>query len=406
MPRKNNKSLSVRRGLWALRFGWFFHNFLLIVPVIVLVYTQRGITVGDFFLIQGLFRLAAFLFEIPSGYLSDRFSRRCVMIMGALFTSLGFAIVAMAYGFWPIVLGEAMLGVASALYSGTLEAYTYDLLKRNKSQGDFIKQFGEVMTFGSVASFVAAILGGIMYAYIGGDNLLWLEFLVSVGAIVAFVFLPELFEVKRTVKNKTAVADAIGITYKTLKNPKLRNLILFPAMFGGFTIVMLWIMQPIMEFAQVPVQLFGVYFGINNFAAIVFSKYAYKICEKLGEIRVSVITIATIVLGCVMGLVAVHTAYMPLVYMACAVMAIVPAIRILNNLQYNALIHHSIKSQERGTVISTRAMVATVCGAMMLIGGKFLMDGWGITVTLIGVLAMTGVLWWALKKVACFIRMK
>ena len=403
---KNNKSKSVRRGLGLLRLGWFFHNFLLIVPVIILIYTQRGITVGDFFLIQGLFRLAAFLFEIPSGYLSDRFSRRRVMIVGALFCVIGFCVIAMSYGFWPIVLGEALLGISSALYTGTLEAYTYDLLKRNKSQKQFLKEFGSVMTWGSMASFVAAILGGILYAYIGGDNLLWLEALFAVFGVVAFLFLPELLEVRRKANNKTAVADAIGITYHTLKNPKLRNLILFPAMFGGFTIVMLWIMQPIMEMSHVPVQLFGFYFGINQMSAIVFSKFAYKICEKLGEIRVSIITIVTIVLGCVMGLVAVHTAYMPLVYMACALMAVVPAIRMLNNLQYNTLIHHSIKSQERGTVLSTRAMVATVCGAVMLIGGKFLMDGWGITVTLIGVLAMTGVLWWSLKKIACFIRMK
>lgn len=78
---KNQKSLSVRRGLRLLRFGWFFNHFMLVIPVIVLVYTERGISVGDFFLIQGIFRLAAFLFEIPSGYLSDRFSRRRVMII-------------------------------------------------------------------------------------------------------------------------------------------------------------------------------------------------------------------------------------------------------------------------------------------------------------------------------------
>lgn len=401
---KGNKSFSVQRGLGVLRLGWFFHNFMLILPVIVLVYTQRGITVGDFFLIQGLFRLAAFLFEIPSGYLSDRFSRRSVMIFGALFSVAGFGVIAMSYGFWPIMLGEALLGISSALYTGTLEAYTYDLLKRNKTQKQFLKEFGSIMTWGSMASFVAAVFGGILYAYIGGDNILWLEVLFAVCATISFVFLPELLEVRRKANNKTAVADAIGITYHTLKNPKLRNLILFPAMFGGFTIVMLWIMQPIMEMSHVPVQLFGFYFGINQMSAIVFSKFAYKICEKLGEIRVSIITIATIVMGCVMGLLAVHTALMPVVYVACALMAVVPAIRILNNLQYNTLIHHSIKSQERGTVLSTRAMVATVCGAVMLIGAKFLMDNFGVTATLLSVLLMTTVLVWGLKKVAVFIK--
>ena len=403
---KKQVALSVRRGLRLLRLGWFFHNFMLILPVIVLVYTQRGISVGDFFLIQGLFRLVAFLFEIPSGYLSDRFSRRRVMIFGALFSVAGFTTIAMAYGFWAIVAGEALLGVSSALYTGTLEAYTYDLLKRNKSQKQFLKEFGNIMTFGSAATFIAAILGGFLFVYIGGDNLLWCEVLFAVMAVFAFCFLPELLEVKRVVKNKTAVADAIGITWRTLQNSKLRNLILFPAMFGSFTIVLLWISQPIMETAHVPIQLFGLYLGIKQFSEIIFSKFAYKICDKFGELKVSIITIGAVVLSLLMGLIAIFAPSVTLVYVVCAVLSMLPAVRVLNNLQYNTLIHHSIKSQERGTVLSTRAMVSTVCGAATLILAKVLLDGFGIAVTLVVFLCMTGLLVWALKKVAEFLEVR
>ena len=55
---KKFSDISVKRALNWLKLGWFFHHFMLIVPVIILVYTQKGITVGDFFLIQGMFRLA------------------------------------------------------------------------------------------------------------------------------------------------------------------------------------------------------------------------------------------------------------------------------------------------------------------------------------------------------------
>ncbi len=400
---KNQSIKSVKRGLYLLRAGWFFHNFMLVLPVIVLVYTQRGISVGDFFLIQGIFRLVAFLFEIPSGYLSDRFSRRRVMIMGGAFCVAGFSVIAMAYGFWAIVLGEALLGVTSALFTGTLEAYTYDLLKRNKTQKQFLKEFGNIMTFGSAASFVAAIFGGGLFARFGGDCLLWVQILFALMSVFAFCFLPELLEVKRVVKNKTAIADALGITWHTLQNPRLRNLILFPAMFGAFTIVLLWISQPIMETAMVPVQLFGLYLGMKQFSEIVLSKYAYKICERYGEIKVSIITIGAIVLSIFMGLVAIYAPSMALVYVVCAVLAMLPAVRVLNNLQYNTLIHHSIKSQERGTVLSTRAMVSTVCGAMTLMLAKVLLDGFGITATLVVFLCMTVLLVWALKKVSEFL---
>ena len=401
---KNDKSTSVKSGLRLLRLGWFCHNFMLILPVIVLIYTQKGITVGDFFLIQGLFRVAAFLFEIPSGYMSDCLSRRRVLISAAAVATAGFATVAMAHGFWMIMLGEGLLGVASALFSGTLEAYTYDLLKRNNTQQEFLREFGEIETFGSIASFVATILGGILYTKIGGDNLVWIETGIAAVAIIAYLFLSELTEVKRVVNHKSALQDAIGITVNTMKNPKLRNFIIFPSLFGAFTIVLLWILQPVMQDATVPVSLFGFYVGANQLERAILSKYAYKICDKLGNMTTSVLSVLSVVLCIVAGILALHVNNMIMVYILCAIVAMVPPLQALVKLQYNTLIHHHIKSTERGTVISTRAMVGTILGALLLVIVKFLVDYTGLTITLICSLVGTISLFWALHKVSGFIK--
>lgn len=403
---KQDANKSVSRGLNILRFGYFCNNLMFIVPVIVLIYTQKGITVGDFFLIQGIFRLAAFLFEIPSGYMSDCFSRKNVLILGAIFSFFGFSTLALANGFFTIMLGEALLGIASALNSGTLEAYTYDLMKRNKTQKQFLKEFGSIMTFGSTASFIASVLGGILFVNIGGNNILWLEALFIIIGISAFVFLPQLTEVKRKVKHTTAIKDAIGITYNTIKNPKLRNLILFPSLLGSFTIIMLWIMQPIMETVLIPVELFGFYIGLNQFSRIIFSKYAYKICDKYGDLNTSIITVLDIAIGLVIGILMMHTTSMALMYVLCAIMAITPAMQSLNKLQYNSLIHHSIRSTERGTVLSTKAMVSTIVGAVFLIVAKFLLDECGILATLGVTFAMLIPLVWSLKKVSTYLHQK
>ena len=372
---------------------------MLVAPVIVLVYTGRGITVGDFFLIQGIFKVAAFLFEVPSGYLSDCFSRRRVMILGAMCAVLGLSIIASAYGFWAIVSGEALLGIASALYSGTIEAYTYDLLKRKRRQKHFLKEFGRIMAYGSIAAFVSSLAAGFMYLALGGAGLLWLQVLFTAMCVFAFVFLPELLEVKRNVKNKNAFADIIGITRKIHENKRIWTMILFPSVFGAFAVVLLWIMQPVMEVSNVPVALFGLYFGINQFSGILFAKYAYKIYDKIGAIYISAISIVSIIMASIMGLVAMSTSNMFIVYVACAIMAPVPSIRRLNNLQYNALIHRCVRSSERGTVLSARAMVTSLCGAVMLIVAKFLMDGYGIATTLVFLLVMSGLLFWILHKV-------
>ena len=70
----------------------------------------------------------------------------------------------------------------------------------------------------------------------------------------------------------------------------------FPSIFGAFTIILFWILQPVMETAIVPVALFGFYTAINKISSIFVAKYAYKICEKLGNFQTSLITIGTIII--------------------------------------------------------------------------------------------------------------
>ena len=154
-----------------------------------------------------------------------------------------------------------------------------------------------------------------------------------------------------------------------------------------------------MEQVAIPVTMFGIFFSINKFASILFSKYAYKICEKLGEIKVSVLTILSVIFGILLTFVILHSNNMALIYICCGLLSIVPSVRILNNLQYNTLIHNDISSQKRGTVLSTRAMVASIFGAIMLSCAKVFLDNFGIQATMLFTLFMTSILFISLKRV-------
>ena len=136
--------VSDETALRLLKWSEFFLMFMLIIPVAVLLYQDKGITLGDFFLIQGLFRIAAFALEIPSGYVSDVFSRRKVLFIGALIWLAGNVGLYFAYGFWQIALCEMSFGFAAALFSGTKEAYAYDLLKRMKREKQFLQENGSL----------------------------------------------------------------------------------------------------------------------------------------------------------------------------------------------------------------------------------------------------------------------
>ena len=117
---------------------------LFAIPVLVLYYNQKGVSTGDFFLIQGISWLFVFVLELPSGYIGDVFSRKYTLISGFLFWILGYFIWIFGFGFWCLLIGELIFAVAISLVSGTVEAYLYDLLKRNKKEKTFHKKLSKM----------------------------------------------------------------------------------------------------------------------------------------------------------------------------------------------------------------------------------------------------------------------
>ena len=394
-------SVSDKTALSLLKWSEFFLYFMIIVPIVVLLYQEKGITVGDFFLIQGIFMIAAFLFEIPSGYMSDVFSRKKVLLIGGIIWFLAVAGLFFAYGFWEIMLAEAGLGLAAALFSGTKEAYAYDLLKRMKREKQFLKENGSISTYGQSAGFIAAIIGGSLYAVIG-NWVVAIEAVMAFFGILCILALPELHEIKRKVfPEKSPLKDVMGIVKMSAKHPEIKWLMLFPAMFASFTLIMMWILQPTMETVGVSVALFGIFVGINQFSRVVFAKYAHKIYESFGVKNTLYACIAAVVvsIAAVLCALSAGTNNMWIVYVMCVIIAIVPASQKLSSLIFNALIHHRIRSSERGTVLSVSSMYGTFFSGGMMILMKPLMDGFGIEWTMIATLVMLVAILYPLKKV-------
>lgn len=394
------KIISDITALRFLKWGEAFLFFMPIIPIIVLLYSGRGVSVGEFFLIQGIFRITAFLFEIPSGYLADVFSRRKILIIGAGVQFLSMAWLFWANGFWGILLCEAGLGLASALFSGTREAYTFDLLKRMGRSDKYLKENGSVRTFAQTSTFVATLVGGTLYA-ISEDLVLAVEAFAAFLALVMFTMLPELTEVKRKVAPESSpLRDCLSIVKMSVKHPEIKWLMIFPAMYGGFTLILFWILQPVMETALVPVALFGFFVGINQGSRAVFSKVSHKIKEWLGVRNLLYACIALLFAGFLGAIAAVHASgNMVVVYAISAFIAIIPATQAMCGLVFKDYIHHKIQSNERGTVLSVYAMFNMGATGLMMVLAKPILDNFGITATMIACLIVLMLIFWPLKKV-------
>lgn len=394
------KTISDRTSLTVLKWSEAFIYFMPIIPVIVLLYQGKNVSIGDFFLIQGIFRLVSFLFEIPSGYLADVFSRKKILLIGAAVQFLSMLWLVFAEGFWGVLLCEAGLGLAAALFSGTGEAYTFDLLKRMGTENQYLKESGSIRTFAQTSTFIATLIGGILFAF-NVDLLLIIEAIAAFFGFLLIARLPELHEFRRKIVPETSPwRDLMGIVKMSVKHPEIKWLMIFPAIYGGFTLVLFWILQPMMTAAMIPVALFGLFVGINQGSRAVFSKISHRAKDLLGVKKLLGLCVGLLAAGFIAAILAVHASgNMTLVYAISAFVAVIPATQTMASLIFKDYIHNKIKSEERGTVLSVNSMFSTGVTGIMMILAKPMLDNFGIITTMLVCLGALIMILFPLKKV-------
>ena len=81
--------------------------------------------------------VAAFVFEVPTGTLGDRFPRRNVLAASRFVQALAFVVWLAFPSFWGYAVGFALWGLAGSLWSGTNEALLYESLSERGEQHRF-----------------------------------------------------------------------------------------------------------------------------------------------------------------------------------------------------------------------------------------------------------------------------
>ncbi len=165
----------------AMEFLYLFNFFWLIQNVYFLeVVSEAQLT--TLFIIWSL---GVLIFEIPSGFLADKFGRKFIVVIGRLLWLLGVIIFFNIDGFKDIALGLVIWGIGEAFVSGANEALLFDTLKC----------YGDEETYGEIQSFVFSLqqvglaIGvvtagfitdvSIQYTLIGSIIIAFLTFLAS-----------------------------------------------------------------------------------------------------------------------------------------------------------------------------------------------------------------------------------
>jgi MFS family permease len=145
-------------------------RFTKIIAILFLI-NNLDFTLIQYTVLQSSFSIAQFAMELPSGILSDYFSNKTIVILGAVLTIVSQLIICLGFAveinnMYELVLFAYILeGIGRAFISGSDDAFFYKKLKENNLEKLYGKIIGKVHLVCAIAIGAATFLGGIMYSY-------------------------------------------------------------------------------------------------------------------------------------------------------------------------------------------------------------------------------------------------
>ena len=162
---------SVLSRLKRFEYAYLAYRFVRELAPIYATYailiTQHGVSPVSLSLLLLCWSLSAIVFELPSGVLADRVSRRWLLMWACLVKSGCFVAWIVEPSFWGFMVGFVLWGLESAIRSGAEEALVHDIVGHQGSGRGFERVFGRGAAAGSLGTGIAFLTGGYLVDAVG-----------------------------------------------------------------------------------------------------------------------------------------------------------------------------------------------------------------------------------------------
>lgn len=346
--------MRIERNLKLMMHYTACNGALFIVPVMVPFYHDAmGMSFNEVLIVQAVFAATVVVLEVPMGWLSDQWQRKHVLALASVIDALGHACLLVGDSIWWAAAGEAVVGVAVCLVSGTNTALIYDSLLSVGRTDDYRRNEGRRSAVGFYSVALASVIGSLAYK---ADIRLPLAMTIAAlaGSFILACMMDEP-ERHRARPDKHPLADmAATVRYALRGHADVGLIILFAAVMFSATKLIMWSQQPYYMAIGLDEGLFGVLMAGGFALAGISSHLAHRLDGKVGNLQMlALVWLVAIAVCIVTGL-----------YQGPAGVALLmvggSCLYGLANPRVSEAINRRVDSSRRATVLSTQGLMISL----------------------------------------------
>lgn len=177
----------LKRSLWLFNATFLFSKAYFWAALFIL-YFSSIVSLKQVFLLEAIYYAGVFLFEVPSGYFSDKLGRKKTLLMAGGFSCVAYLSFYIGGSFWLLAMGQLFLSLGFSFISGTDTALHYALLSGLKKENEYGPREAKLGFWGFLISSLSAVLGGLLATW-GAYQLAYLLSLVFAMLYVLGIYM-------------------------------------------------------------------------------------------------------------------------------------------------------------------------------------------------------------------------
>ncbi|NJE60549.1 MFS transporter [Thermococcus sp. 21S7] len=159
--------------------------------ILVIYYLTKGFNYAQIGTAMAIATIGTFLFEVPTGVVGDKISRKTSVLTGLALYPIGTIILIFLKNFPMLIAYSIITPLAVAFISGSLQAWLYDNLKHLGREKEYRQLMKDIKTITLPLSALTVAIGGILAQLYGFTLPLILTLILEIATLIVAYTIPE-----------------------------------------------------------------------------------------------------------------------------------------------------------------------------------------------------------------------